>query len=256
MEEKKTMKMDQHDSGNAIEKDIEKYGHLYYVGMRGMTLDKTCLQLNNVHFSTDEVSTTDDELILFCDVHYPVSLSQDDYFTHLKVKQLGQDEYLMLPISCIRKNWPAGWPRAGIMIEQFIDIPWRLLKPVHHYIHDQYSLDALIQHTYRMEVLDRLPITMFYFEKVLPFIQQAEMNRKTIDESLFRKTLNAYYQQAITMHKEYITSRFNISAQNKPYTGMIISAQSLLSDEYDFNHNLFIHHVNEMMRQYDTFFLR
>ena len=104
----------------------DKYSYLKqkYRGNLGFKVKKG--NWTNKYIELIDVNIFDENentYIFFCDIFRNINKNVN------KVKIRQRKKIFYIPTSEIIDIWNAGWPRAGILIESLIELPWMLLEP-------------------------------------------------------------------------------------------------------------------------------
>lgn len=231
----------------------------YSRALRGFTVNKEYLPKALVDKLTKSKIEDQTRVSFFADILYPICpLNQENPSEKCLIKlRIGDlDEIIEIPLSSIELIWIAGWPRAGYMIERWIDFPWRLLKPFYKFIHHRISYESFIKQIQIKHYDDGLPITSMYF-KLIPQLVSQKPNKcdHDITNSSWWIQMLQIYDDLIARNNLDIIEHFSISASAKPYTGLIINKKSLTDEKYDHLNNPFIKQVISCMETSQHYFI-
>ncbi|MFP4178105.1 MAG: hypothetical protein ACLFTZ_05005, partial [Acholeplasmataceae bacterium] len=181
---------------------------LYYVGIRRMECRKDKLR-KRIKRMPEAVSEDDHFVQFHCDIHYPVRGEGGEWL--VKTWLYNEETFIFVPRDAIVELKPAGYPKAGILAEKFLDFPWRLLKPIRDYLKDPTSLERFMDVIRTEQVFDGLEVTAYYYDHINPWFESALEERARRDQGIRAqrlKDLAAHYEKAIQLHKEAMLKAF------------------------------------------------
>ncbi len=231
----------------------------FYRAQRGVTINKEVIPKDVLILLKSLKEDNQSDISFFCDLLYPrLPSNKDDIIKNylIKLRIIDLNMIIEVPLTSIQSMWIAGWPRAGYMVEKWIDFPWRLLKPLDQFIKHQTSHASFIQAINQKPYDDGLRITKMYFKYLPELLKQIpSIEEKDQFSTAWLNEMNQFYNNLLACHNEDIKELFSISKSAKPYTGLIINIKSLSDDQYDYPHNPFIKKVWACMLTSNNYFV-
>jgi hypothetical protein len=200
-----------------------KHRDMYYVA--NVRLECLKSDLGKCVKEMPKLATEKGDLVSFhCHIYYPY-YDLDEGFS-LKVWLTEEERFINIDPDIIKKRYRAGWPRAGIMAERYLDFPWRLLKRVKEFLAKPLDISVLIRILKAEQVHDGLDITRYYDENIQPWFE------KLIGKMMFEEgydlerdidVLKRHYEKAIEINKKQMLEAFSVSREGYPYLGVVVN---------------------------------
>jgi hypothetical protein len=196
---------------------------LYYVGITRMECLKNELQ-EQIKEMPKAVAEDHLHVSFNCAIHYPFKSEHGDWL--VKTWLYREEKFIFVPRNAIVGLSPAGYPKAGILAERYLDFPWRLLKPIRDFLDQPTSIELFMKALQTEQVFDGLEVTSYYDEHIRPWFddvfEKKDFHTKGIpDEKL--KELEEHYQRAVHVHKEKMLRAFSVKKGGYLYTGVIVN---------------------------------
>ena len=197
--------------------DKDSYLKQNYRGNLGFKVKKGDWTNKYIEFvDVNKFEEKENAYVFFCDIFR--SFNKKD----IRVKVRQHRKFFYIPTSEIVDIWNAGWPRAGILIESLIEVPWMLLELFKLFFDKKIAAEKI------KTKVERVDMTLFrqeIQELIVTFLAELEMNGD-VHEIYFSEI----YKELKDMFKKQIDYHLEHSLKSPQYNGIIIKNAKVFSN--------------------------
>ena len=207
----------------------ESYFKDYFRGNIGLEIKKgPWLEICPIEISKHSFKESEHSYFIFVDIIEPI-YDQDDIVSVIVRKE---NKRFPIQTQYIIDAWNAGWPRAGILIEGLIELPYRILRPLDVYLKGLMTLDVLYQ-TLKTTYKD------YFYGEIHDYIQTLIIN---LEHSSANLDIQERYDTLLRLFKEKLDRQMLMSLNAPQFHGIIIKDSRVFKN---FENPLVLHALNQ-----------
>jgi hypothetical protein len=206
----------------------ESYFKDYFRGNIGLEIKKgPWLESCPIEISKHSFKESEESYFIFIDIIEPI-YDQDDIVSVIVRKE---NKRFPIQTQYIIDAWNAGWPRAGVLIEGLVELPYRILKPLDIYLKGLMTLDVLYQTL-------KTTYHHYFHGDIHDYIQTLLKNLEHPSSLL---DIQDSYDTLLNLFKERLDRQISMSLSAPQYQGIIIKDSRIFKN---FENPLVLHALN------------